>query len=54
MASELDVVHFQALHTATHLAPPAVSLKNLPMQFAISLEVKFDLWLLEAAFVHEA
>ena len=54
MASELDVVNFQALHAAAHLTAPTVPLENLPMQFAISLEVKFDLWLLEAGLVHEA
>jgi hypothetical protein len=54
MASELDVVNLQAPHTATHLAAPTVPLENLPMQFAISLEIKFDLWLLEAGLVHEA
>jgi hypothetical protein len=54
MASELDMVNFQALHTPTHLAPPAVPLKDLAMQFTISLDVKFDPWLLKAGLVHEA
>ena len=54
MASELDVVNFQALHGAAHLTAPTIPLKNLPMQFTISLDVKFDPWLLKAGLVHEA
>ena len=48
MASELDVVNFQTLHTATPLAPPAVPLKDLAMQFTIILRVKFYSRALEA------
>ncbi len=47
-------MNLQALHPATHLTAPSVTLENLPMQFAISLEVKFDPRLLRAGLVHEA
>ena len=54
MAAEFHVVNLQALHPAAHLASPSVALENLPMQFAISLEVKSDPRLLEVGLVHEA
>jgi hypothetical protein len=54
MASELDVVNLEVLHTTAHLAPPAVPLKDLAMQFAIVRRVQFHFRSLVAGLTHDA
>jgi len=54
VATELDMVDLEVLHTAAELASPAVALQHMPIQFAIVRRIKPESWALEADGVHEA
>jgi len=36
LTSKLQMMHLKVLHRSTHLATPAISLKNLEMKFAVA------------------
>ena len=54
MAPEFEVMHVQVLHAAAHLAPPAVALQHLSVQFAVALRIESESWALWVDLLHEA
>ena len=54
LAAEFEVVHLQILHAPADLAPPAVALQHLAVQFSIARRIESESSALKAHSLHEA